>query len=196
VLETQQSTSERLQTQVTELRRQYEQTLGSDWVNYLQSRGMAAFGFDLAGRNVGLRPASDLPDHLQAAMQRGEMMTEMRGSEQIINLPIKRFNEVLGAMSFTLPVDHKLTDRQIDMANAVANRLAVALENARLVEQSQAQAARERKAGEISDLLLGQQEISTLLNIAAESFNEALGATFTRIYLEPAALFNRNEEAV
>jgi GAF domain-containing protein len=195
-LETQEATHEHLQNQVSELRRQLEQTLGSDWTSYLRSRNQTAFGFDLSGRNLNLTPANDLPDHLRAAMMRGETVIDQRGQEQIINVPIKRYDEVLGAMAFALPLNQSLTDRQMEMANSVANRLAVALENARLVEQSQAQAARERKAGEISDQLLSQQEVHTLLDAAAQSFNEALGAIYTRIYLEPEALANRSEEAV
>lgn len=196
VLETHESTREHLQNQVGELRRQLEQSLGSDWTSYLRSRNQIAFGFDLAGGNLNLTPANDLPEHLKAAMLRGETVVDLRGQEQIINVPIRRYDEVLGAMSFAVPAEHLLTERQMEMANAVANRLAVALENARLVEQSQAQAARERKAGEISDQLLSQQEVRTLLDTAAQSFNEALGAIYTRIYLEPEALANRNEEAV
>lgn len=195
-LETQASTREHLQNQVGELRRQLEQSLGSDWTSYLRSRNQIAFGFDLSGRNLNLTPANDLPDHLKAAMLRGETVIDQRGQEQIINVPIKRYDEVLGAMAFSLPLQQQLTDRQMEMANAVANRLAVALENARLVEQSQAQAARERKAGEISDQLLSQQEVRILLETAAQSFNEALGAIYTRIYLEPEALAARSEEAV
>src|SRR5690606_8761835 len=81
-------------------------------------------------------------------------------------------------------------------ANAVANRLAAALETARLVEQTRSQAERERKAGEISGLLLGQQDVHAVLETAAQSFNDALGAVYTRIYLEPEALQARSEEAL
>ncbi|MAS35310.1 MAG: hypothetical protein CL610_14955 [Anaerolineaceae bacterium] len=196
VLETRDTAAERLQAQITDLRRQVEQSRGSDWMSYLQNRGQSAFGFDLGGRNLTLTAANDLPEHLRAAMLRGEMVIEKHQNDQVVNLPIKRYDEVLGGMSFALPADQVLTPRQIDMANEVTNRLAVALENARLVEQSQAQAARERKAGEVSNLLLGQQEVRTLLDTAAESFNEALGAIYTRIYLDPEILFDRGEEAL
>lgn len=196
VLETREAANQRLETQVADLKRQLEQSLGSDWTSYIQGRNQLAFGFNMLGRNLALTQATDLPEHLQEAMLRGEVVVERREHEQVINLPIKRYNDVLGAMSFTLPANQPLTERQINLASTVANRLAVALENARLVEQSRSQAARERKAGEVSSQLLGHQEISVLLDAAAQSFNEALGAIYTRIYLEPEALHNRSEEAV
>ena len=196
VLETNETANQRLQEQVTDLRRQLEQSLGSDWTSYLRGRDQLAFGFNMAGRNVELTRASDLPEHLKAAMQRGEVVVNSGEREQVINVPIKRHDDVLGAMSFSLPADQVLNDRQIALASAVANRLAVALENARLVEQSQAQAARERKVGEISGQLLGHQEVRVLLDTAAQSFNDALGAIYTRIYLEPETLLTGSEEAV
>ena len=83
----------------------------------------------------------------------------------------------------------------MDTVRAVAERLALALENVRLIEQSQAQATRERRASEVSNLLIGQQDVNAVLKLAAERFNEALGAVYTHIYLEPAASPAPDEEA-
>lgn len=188
VLDEQQVLGERMQTEMTGLRRQADESLGGVWMQYFQGRRQQAFGFDVSGRDMNLTAATDLPPQLMSAMQRGEIVVESGEQEQIINLPITRRGQVLGAMSFGVPGDQPLSNRQIEMARSVANRLSVALENARLVEQSQAQAARERAAGEVSSALLGQQEVSALLDTAAESFQEALGAIYTRIYIEPDAL--------
>ncbi|MBZ0303298.1 MAG: GAF domain-containing protein [Anaerolineae bacterium] len=195
-LEVRESASERLEAQLVELRQQVERGQGTDWTAYLRGRRQLAFGFDMTNPTLSLTPANDLPEYLKPAMLRGEILVETRTREQVVNIPIKRYDDVLGAMSFSLPLDRPVTDRQLEMATAVTNRLASALENARLVEQTRTQAERERKAGEISDLLLGQQEVRTLLDAAAQSFNEALGAVYTRIYLEPEALVNRSEEAL
>lgn len=187
-LSEQELANRRLQAEIGELRRRADQSLGGVWAQYFQGRHQQVFGFDVNGRTLELTPATDLPPHLKPAMLRGEIVVEPGENEQVINLPITRRNEVLGAMSFVVPGSQKVSNRQIDMARAVANRLSVALDNARLVEQSQAQANRERKAGEVSNRLLGQQEVHQLLDTAALSFQEALGAIYTRIYIEPDAL--------
>jgi len=195
VLQERRSVTERLEAQVIDLQTQLDQSLGGDWLNYVQGRGAEAFGFDL-GQNLSLTRATDLPEYLKPAMARGEPVVEVGTSEQVVNIPIKRRDDVLGAMSFALPLDRQITDRQLEIASAVTDRLAVALENARLVEQSQSQAARQRTASEVSNLLLGQQEVDALLETAAESFSNALGAIYTRIYIEPDALLTRDEEAL
>ncbi len=168
---------------------------GGDWASYIQGRGQSAFGFDLRREGMTITPAADLPDTLRPALARGEPVVLTQGSVQVVNVPIRLRDEVLGAMAFTLPPGRQATERQMDTVRAVAERLALALENVRLIEQSQAQATRERRASEVSNLLIGQQDVNAVLKLAAERFNEALGAVYTHIYLEPAASPAPDEEA-
>jgi GAF domain-containing protein len=74
------------------------------------------------------------------------------------------------------------------VATTVAERLALALENTRLFEQSQSQALRERKASEVATALIGATDVRVVLNMAAEQFKDALGAVNTRIYIQPETL--------
>lgn len=183
-----------LRAEVTQLRQRVQAT-GGDWISYIQGRGQGAFGFDLRRENMTITPAADLPDTLRPALARGEPVVIAQGNVQVVNVPIRLRDEVLGAMAFTLPPGRQATERQMDTVRAVAERLALALENVRLLEQSQAQATRERRAGAISNLLIGQQDVNAVLQLAAEHFNEALGAVYTHIYLEPAASPAPDEEA-
>lgn len=103
-------------------------------------------------------------------------------------MPIILRDQRLGALTFTVPAERGVDERQIEMLRTVVNRLSVALENNRLFEQTQAQAQRERKASEIGSLMLSETDIEAVLEVAAENFNEALGAVHTRVYLEPGVL--------
>jgi GAF domain-containing protein len=175
-----------LREQLRELRQYRQMVVSSAWDEYLGRRGQEAVGFDLASRDAIPVPASDLPDHLRSAFELGEIQIEQAGDEQIINVPINLRGEVLGAMSFTSPVNQPVTEKQIELAKEVANRLAVALETKRLFEQSQAQAQRERKASEAATRLISTTDVKELLDLAATSFNDALGAIFTRIDIQPS----------
>ncbi|MBZ0291587.1 MAG: GAF domain-containing protein [Anaerolineae bacterium] len=195
VLQERDVTAERLGRQVTRLQAELEQSAGSDWRAYITGRGGQAFGFDMLRReDIELTTANDLPEALRPALERGELVIQKTAREQIVNVPIIFREEILGAMSFSVPLDRAVTERQKEMAHTVAQQLAVALENARLVEQSRAQAERERKASEVTNLLIAQQDIDLLLELAAESFNEALGAVYTQIHLEPETPATANEE--
>jgi GAF domain-containing protein len=115
---------------------------------------------------------------------------------QIVSVPIMLNNEVFGAMSFRVPQERALTERQLDTVRAIARRLALALENRRLYEQSQAQVMRERRANEVANALLSATEVQTVLRLAVENFNEALGAINTEIAVQAAPAGQRSEERV
>lgn len=184
-----------LRTQLQELRRLGRRDIASAWEDYLQGRGTGAVGYDLEG--AALIPAYQMPEALLPALSSGDLHIEKTADEQVINVPIILAGQTLGAMAFSVPADQPVTERQLEMARAVANRLAQSLETKRLFEQSQAQALRERKASETANLLISATDVQSVMNIAAESFNEALGAISTSIYLRPRVLADmRNQPAV
>ncbi|MBL8162402.1 MAG: GAF domain-containing protein [Anaerolineae bacterium] len=188
-LREQETTSNRLQSQVQEFRQRERRGFTGAWNSYIGARGKYAIGFDLEADDAAtLVAASDLPEPIQATLQQGKMHIETVGEEQIVNVPIIFRDQTLGAMSFSLPLGQNLTERQIEMAQTVSERLALALENARLFEQSQAQATRERKANEVGSRLIGATDVNAVLNIAALNFNEALGAIHTQIFIQPDVL--------
>ena len=79
------------------------------------------------------------------------------------------------------------------LIRTVADRLSVALENNRLLEQTQAQARRERQASEIGSVLLSATNVESVLSLAADNFHEALGAIHTRVYLQPGTLIKSGD---
>lgn len=189
VVREQQASLERLQIQLQEIQQRERRSLSDTWGQYIQGRGAEAIGFNLdAGSAFNLVAASDLPETIYSTLKNGKLYIETVGTERVINVPINFRNTTLGAMSFSIPADQAVTERQIEMARVVAERLALALENTRLFEQSQSQALRERKASEIGNILIGSTDVRAVLNLAAEQFNEALGAVHTQIFIQPDIL--------
>jgi len=182
----QEATLNRFITQVSELQWRSESVAAQDWGRYLRGRGQSGFGFDYRGGTIV--SAGDLTPQILRAIGRGEIHIERRDDAQIVNVPITLRDQILGALTFTLPLDRQISERQMDTLRIVTSRLAVALESNRLFEQTQAQAQRERKASEIGSLLLSVTDIDAVLNLAAENFNEALGAVHTRVVLDPDSM--------
>ncbi len=158
------------------------------WGSYVEGRGRQAIGYNLEGDAASPIQATDLPSGLAATLKSGQLEVATEGNNQIINVPIRFRDTNLGAMSFSVPVDQQVSDYQIEVATIVAERLALALENTRLFEQSQSQALRERKASEVATALIGATDVRVVLNMAAEQFKDALGAVNTRIYIQPETL--------
>jgi GAF domain-containing protein len=175
-----------LRNQIQELRQLGRESISGAWDEYLKERGENAVGFDLRGS--GLVSATDLPETLRTALGGGQIHIESTGDERTINIPIMLRGQMLGAMAFAVPKDREISQRQLEMVQNVSERLALSLETRRLFEQSQAQANRERKASETASLLISATDVRAVLSLAADSFNQALGAVFTRIYIQPGML--------
>jgi GAF domain-containing protein len=173
----------RLQSQLSTLQAQRQQLISHTWSDYISKRGQQAIGFDLEGS--GLRYADEIPEAMQRAMERGEVYVSFENDEKLINVPIQVRGETLGAMNFSIPVDQAVTEKQMELARTIAVRLGGALESTRLLEQTRAQADRERKASAVADLLIGATNVDTLLSVAVSNFNDTLGAIQTQIFVEP-----------
>lgn len=185
-LREQEMVASRAQAQLASEQAQRREMVTNIWSDYIDERGAGVVGFDVAGNQV--TPAADMPDEMREALaQRGEYL-RVTADAKILSVPILLRGETLGAMSFTLPVDHIVTERQRELARTIALRLGTALENTRLLEQTRLRAARERKATEISTLLFSASDVDALLKLAADNFNDTLGAIQTRIFVEPGAL--------
>jgi len=92
----------------------------------------------------------------------------------IVALPIKLRNQVLGVVDVrfegkTIPSD------VVPMLETITERLALALENARLVEEIQNRAERERMIGDISAKIRSSADVDKVLRIAAEELGRSLG---------------------
>ena len=87
-------------------------------------------------------------------------------------------------MEFQIAGQGDLPTHLTDLAEAVAIRLSLALENARLLERVQMQAQREQRLNVASTSLQAADDLDYLLSLAAEEFNEALGSARTRIRLQ------------
>lgn len=184
----QQTANDNLRDQLRSVRQAERQATSSVWDMYLERRGQRAIGFDLNPATGTLVPANDLSDALLKAFQAQEVEVDQQDDAQEMVVPVILRGQVIGSMTFNFPLGEPVTDRQKEIAQLVADRLALALDNRRLFEQSQSLALRERKANEINNLLIGATDVDAVMSIAASSFNEVLGAIRTRVYLQADVL--------
>ena len=185
-LEEQQAVLSRMQAQISDVQAIRQDFIGAAWDDYVGQRGEERLGFDWQGGRV--TQAADLPPAMRAALQAGRPYVTEDEDERLINVPIEVRGDVLGAMSFSIPPGQIVTERQLDLAATVAQRLGSALESNRLLEQTQQQARRERQATEVANLFTGVTDVDSLLRLAADALNDRLGGVQTQITIEPNAL--------
>ncbi len=176
------------QTQLDRLTASRQTSYADDWHAYSeQQHGKAVVGFDMTEMDETFRYANDPLDMGHPDLQQGRIIVETQNGKPMICIPIMLQGELIGAMSFDLPPNTIVSPRTRDLIQGITQRLALALENRRLWEQTRAQAERETQANEIGGLLLRSTDVRTVLQMAADQFNQALGAVNTQIHLQPRA---------
>ncbi|MCL4251248.1 MAG: GAF domain-containing protein [Anaerolineae bacterium] len=173
-----------------------KENMRTTWNTYVNKYGLSATGYDLfrEADRYRLMQAADIPARLRTVLEKGELFIEEEEDVQTLTIPIAFRGELLGAMSYSLPPGQLLNQRKIELARSVAERLGAALENTRLLEQTQAQAEREFQASTIGARLTGITDVQTVLDLAAAEFQTALGAVYARAYLESAPSGARAEQ--
>lgn len=159
---------------------------GHAWSDYLQNSGRA----DLAGVMIDLdadavqQDATWTPTLLDA-VQRGEIVERLVGDQRVMSVPVQVRGHVVGAMEFELATGEALTSDDLALVRAVSERFGLAIENARLYDESQRAAQREALINEIGARLQASNNIETTLNEAAFSLRQTLKANRVAIRLGP-----------
>lgn len=100
-----------------------------------------------------------------------------------ISVPIKLRDQVLGMIN--LKVDGNQSPAEINqLVNSASDRLALALENARLLEEIQERADREHLVSNISDRVRAATDIDSILKTTVQELGKTLGVGEVRIQLK------------
>jgi GAF domain-containing protein/HAMP domain-containing protein len=122
--------------------------------------------------------------------KQGDMLGQTRPNNRgaALSLPIKLRGEVIGSVDVRSADNRPWDQDELDIVTAIIERAAIALENARLLAESQKRAAKERIIGEISSKISMQSEINELLKTAAQELGRSLPGA------EIAIQFNKDTE--
>jgi GAF domain-containing protein len=104
-----------------------------------------------------------------------------------LSLPVKLQGEVIGSVDVRAPGNRKWEPDELDIVTAIIERAALAMENARLLAESQKLVAKERTISEISSKISAQSDINELLKTAAQELGHTLPGA------EIALQFNKDD---
>ncbi len=173
--------SGQLDTARRELGRTNRQLVSATWGTYLEERQEMIQGFDWQGGDIlSARTQSAV---LDKTVSTGEAYLDYQDDTAMLSVPIRLRGQTLGAVEFRRSGDARWSPSALEMAQAVAERLALSLENARLFEQTQNAAQREQLVSRVTSQLQTTNNLQALLTLAAAQFQEALGATRTQVRL-------------
>jgi GAF domain-containing protein len=181
----------RLFEQMQEALREVEATqhryMEQAWSGYLQAAKVTAYETEIPGRE----PLGDalLPEVQQVVERRGVMaLTGDDGAAEersALVAPITLRGVVIGALGVHDENTRQWTEEEIVLIEAVAERVALAAENLRLLDETQRRAAREQLVGEVTGRVRETLDMETVLKVAAQELRQALGLPEVVIRLSP-----------
>jgi GAF domain-containing protein len=105
-----------------------------------------------------------------------------QGERQIVAVPVELRGQPIGAIEVEIDDSARQNDA-LEMLQSVAQRLALSIDNARLFEQAQDLAQREREVNAISVRLQAASDMEDLARTALQELSRALGAQSASIRL-------------
>ncbi|MGE5375928.1 MAG: GAF domain-containing protein [Bacteroidota bacterium] len=100
--------------------------------------------------------------------------------KQIV-VPIELRGENIGSLIVQSPASVEMDQDRIDLIKAVAERVAISAENARLFDETTRRAERERTVSEITGKIRSVNDPQAMIQIAIEELRSVLGATRVEI---------------
>lgn len=164
----------------------YRQYVLNEWTRFMREEKLA--GFRYADKNsMRLDVPLDLGEIARAAYDGNIHQTEMGpdGKPAQLAIPVKLRGEVIGLLHISTAQKYGWTDDEIDIAEAVADRVAISIENARMFQTSNSWAARERIVSDISSKISGNIRVENILRLAAQELSQALDGSDVLIQLQP-----------
>ena len=129
-----------------------------------------------------------LPEAEQAIAQRETFVQSGAGDgtgQAALVTPISLRGQVIGALGLQeAEGGRQWTEDEIALIEAIADQMALAIENARLIEETQRRAERERLLAEISARVRASTDVDTILRTAVRELGRALRASDGLIRLE------------
>lgn len=126
-----------------------------------------------------------LPAAMQHALEAGELIRTSNGDgEPSLTVPIRIRDQVIGAFNFTGPYLDELTDDDMRLVETVVDRVGLALENLRLVQQATQRAEYEQIVNDITTQIVGSTDVNFILQTTVRELGRILGAPQTSVQLK------------
>jgi GAF domain-containing protein len=165
-------------TNVEEVKTLHRQYLRQSWTDVMAARNMLSFTYEASGE-----PADESPgEHDEEVSTPGKLRT--------LDTPIKLRDQVIGKLSIEAKAradfgngSEEWTAEERALIESVTNQAALALENARLLEETQRWVEQERVAANISGKVWASTDITTILRTALQELGSSLRASEGMIQL-------------
>jgi GAF domain-containing protein/HAMP domain-containing protein len=165
---------ERSNRTLNELQTIMRQSMRQAWKRLPHSQKLLGYRY----ASMGAEPLHE-PLRLSKTSSDGEKAAEPTTASIVV--PIELRGEVIGRLVVQSPAAMQWGEDEKDLIQAVAERVALSAENARLFEETTRRAERERLVSEITGKIRSHTDPQAMIETALQELRQALGATRVEI---------------
>jgi len=176
---------ERLQSNLNEIKTSYKEQILQSWqVHLANTRKKHSYRYkDSTLESDVTESASALEAYATGKIVRE--LREMPGTDEkqvVVSIPIQVRQQTIGVLEVNIAQTQASQD-MIDLLDATTQRIAMALENARLMESIRVRAERERTVSNISAQVRAAADIDSILRKAASELGKTMGVSEVLVQL-------------
>ena len=158
------------------------------WQRFTESKKLV--GVHHTGARSTLIYGKDKRDAEQGPWHQDPVRPSSRGLS--LSIPVRLRGEVIGNVDVRSPDNRPWDQDELDIVAAIIERAALAMDNARLLEESQRLASKEAKIGEVTAKISSSINMRSVLQTAVEELGRALPGSDVVIQLQPEQTKNKS----
>lgn len=164
----------------------YQQNIKEGWAVFSREESLIGYRQNMKGGKRITKPIET--DEIQQALNRGEVTifhADGASEEATIVVPIKLRGQVIGSLNVKAPArGRQWSSDEVNLAEIVSERLSIALENARLIQESQRQLIKEQTISDITGKIGASINLKSVLQTAVEELGRAMPGSEVIIQFE------------
>jgi len=163
--------------------REYTRTGQRTWLERPEDRTLG-FVYHPSGNVTGLSDADRERLRRSAARETLEQRTASEGAAPMLAVPVKLRDQVIGVIHVeAADSNRQWSADEVALVQSIAERVALALENARLFEGTSRRAEREQVVSQVTARIGASPNFDRILQTTIQELSRALGATRTFVEL-------------
>lgn len=164
----------------------YRQELKTGWGKFSRSQKLA--GIRRRGmKSSFLAEPLEVPGAREVTQSGGVFQKKTEGTKSTqLTMPVKLRGEAVGILSLKAGANREWSTDEMDIINAITERAALAIENARLLDESRRVAEKEHAISDISAKIGKGTEIESILKTAVRELGSQISGAQVSIEIESA----------
>ncbi len=177
---------EQNQQTLNEYQALYRQNIKEGWAAFSREESSLGYRQTINGGARINQPVET--NEIREAINKGDIQVTQPGKDQTesyIVIPVKLRGQIIGTLRVQAPTKNRSwTKDEVNLAEAVSDRLSLALENARLIQESQKQVIKEQTISEVTSKIGASINLKNVLQTAVEELGRAMPGSEVLIRFE------------